>query len=313
MTPEIDILQVPDAWKVVEGFPQPDWKLIGQYIRATAGEDHLKEAWHKASLQWLGVIKEKLGPGHLIFESPNFLLLSTKTKNSAIYVLNVAENALKRIRDDLKDLAWRWEHGKHAIIIIEDVDEYYHYISHFYSEEGDFATSGGIFIGSGYCHTVLALHTDYTLTLIHELTHLCVSPLQIPRWLNEGLATTTEARVVGRRASRLDDEIFERHTAYWNKQTIQDFWSGKSFRTPGEPSELSYSLAEILVDNVRTDCGPDFHPFVRDAKIEDGGEAAALQHLGASLNEVAITFLGEGDWTPALNEPQPDNESSPAT
>ena len=300
MNSEIDILQLPNAWQVVEGFPQPDWKLIGEHIRQTTDKEHLKEAWNKASCQWLGVIKEKLGPDNAIFESHNFLLLSKKSKISATYLLNVAENALVQIRNDLKELAWRWEFGKHAIIIFENPDEYYRYISYFYPEEGEFITSAGIFLNRGYCHTALSLQKDYTRTLIHELTHLSVAHLKIPRWLNEGLATTTEEKVTGLMSHRLDGEIFEQHKAHWNHDTIQDFWNGKSFHMPGEPSKLSYSLAEILVKNLRSDFGSDVHRFVLAAKYGDAGESAALEHLGVSLNEVAATFLGDGDWTPAI-------------
>ncbi|MGB8352411.1 MAG: hypothetical protein WCD79_00835 [Chthoniobacteraceae bacterium] len=298
MNPDIDILQLPNAWQVVEGFPQPDWKLIGDHIRQTAEPEHLKEAWDKASLQWLGVIKEKLGPDNLIFGSQNFLLLSKKSKISATYLLNVAENALVQIRNDLKDLAWRWEFGRHAIIIFEDLDEYYRYISHFYPDEGEFITSAGIFLNRGYCHTAMSYQKDYTLTLIHELTHLSVAHLSIPRWLNEGLATSTEEKVTGRMSHRLDGETLDQHEAYWNHDTIQDFWSGKSFRIAGDPSKLSYGLAEILVNNMRSDFGSDVHRFVLAAKRDDAGESAALEHLGVSLGEVAATFLGDGDWTP---------------
>jgi len=301
MTTDIDILQLPDAWQVVEGFPQPDWKLIGEHIRQTADQEHLKEAWDKASLQWLGVIKEKLGPDNMIFGSQNFLLLSKKSKISATYLLNVAENSLVSIRNDLKELAWRWEFGKHAIIIFEDLDEYYRYISYFYPDEGEFITSAGIFLNRGYCHTAMSIQRDYTRTLIHELTHLSVAHLKVPRWLNEGLATTTEEKVTGLMSYRINEETLKQHQEYWNHDTIQDFWSGKSFGTVGDPSKLSYGLAEILVNNMRSDFGSDVHLFVLAAKYEDAGESAALEHLGVSLNEVAATFLGDGDWTPTIS------------
>ena len=298
MNTDIDILQLPNAWQIVEGFPQPDWKLIGEYIRQMADPENLKEAWDKASLQWLGVLKAKRGPDYAISESSNFLLLTNKSKNNALHMLSVAEDILARIRADLKDLAWHWEFGRYAIVTFEDLEEYYLYIAYLDAEGDESATSGGILPDPGYCHTALFLHTVYEPDLVRELARLSVSHLAIPRWLHAGLMASTGDKITRRMSYNLDGEILELHRAYWNHDTIQDFWSGKSFTAPGDPSMLSFGLAEVLVNNMRSDFGSDVHRFVLAAKRDDAGESAALEHLGVSLSEVAATFLGDGDWTP---------------
>ena len=300
----IDILNIENAWKVAEDFPRPDWKCIREYIQQNYLPSEHPALWHQAAMQWVRAIRYILGGDYRISQSPNFIVLTTKTPESAKYVLQVCENAIRKIRDLLGDLAWRWTNGKHVIFMFEDVDLYYRYISYFYAPEGEFSQSGGMFLSRGYSHTALPPTRDYVPTIIHELTHLSLRHLQIPLWLNEGLAMNTENAVIGRSGIRLDGDLAASHETYWNAETIQDFWSGKSFSHP-DASKLSYSLAQALFANMQTDCG-DLHDFIKDAKPSDAGESSAKTHLGVTLNEVAASFLGEGDWTPRPPQPVPD-------
>jgi hypothetical protein len=43
----------------------------------------------------------------------------------------------------------------------------------------------------------------------------------------------------------IDHDARDRHLSFWNAENIQRFWAGKSFYEPGEPNELSYSLAQF--------------------------------------------------------------------
>jgi hypothetical protein len=292
----IDIMDIKDAWKTVEGFVYPDWRVIGEYIKLNYPLSEHSAIWRQASLQWVGAIRDALGSEYKIHQSENFVILTTKTPNNAKFLLNVCENALTKIRAILGALAWHWTNGKHVVLMFEDLELYYGYISHFYPDKGEFSGSGGIFIHRGYCHTALPPSRDAVPALIHELTHLSLVQLRIPLWLNEGLAMNTEDDVNGRNLIRLDKEMIALHEAHWNAETIQDFWSGKSFSQP-DASKMSYSLAQILVENLQSDY-PNLEDFIKEAKASDAGESSARQHLGVSLSVVASTFLGEGDWTP---------------
>jgi hypothetical protein len=294
----IDILNLEGAWKEEEGFRHPDWEIVSNFIKSTVPVGEQPDAWKVVSRQWVGVIKKSLGIEYVIYQSKNFLLLTVKSPESAKYWLTVAEHALLRIRDYLGELAWRWTNGKHVMLFFDDLDHYYRYISYFYPEEGQFAASGGIFLSRGYCHSAYPPQRDYTAPLVHELTHLSLVGLRVPTWLNEGLAVTTEFAVSGIKAIPLTREEFEKHREYWNKISIQNFWSGKSFSQPDQGSELSYSLAEVLVGNISEEHPQTFHAFVQSAKLGDGGEAAAREYLEISLGDVAAAFLGDGEWAP---------------
>jgi len=308
----LDILQLTEAWQPYAGFPQPDWKIIRDTINRTFPEAARADAWNDACLQWLGAIRHALGADtYHLFESTNFVLLTVAEKSAAKDNLLTCENALVRLRHRLGPLAWRWTHGKHAVLMFDDVDAYYRYISFFYPEEGEFSGSEASFLNRGYCHTAVSPMRYPMPALIHELTHLCLAHLRIPRWLNEGLATTTTIAIGGTRSHAVDRDVMEQHETFWNSDTIQDFWNGKSFHTI-DGNRVSYSLAQILVDNMQNDY-KSFPDFVKDAKFFDGGEASALAHLGDSLGTVAAVFLGAGDWAPRPNTrqdtPQDSNSS----
>jgi len=133
--------------------------------------------------------------------------------------------------------------------------------------------------------------------LAHELTHNCVVHLKLPLWLNEGLAEMFERTVADARDPVLDYDLKERHLAFWNSETIQEFWSGISFQKPGDSNQLSYSLAQIVLSLLLEKPG-DWGSFLKQAQWGDAGQTAAMDCLGTDLGEVMSTFLGEGDWRP---------------
>ena len=133
--------------------------------------------------------------------------------------------------------------------------------------------------------------------LVHELVHNSVVHLRLPLWLNEGLAVVLDRAAAVWRQTILDHDLRDRHLAYWNAENIQKFWSGVSFGDPGDSNELSYSLAEIVV-NLLVGQSKEFGAFLKQAHWDDAGQTAALDVLGADLGQTAGTFLGDGNWRP---------------
>ena len=127
--------------------------------------------------------------------------------------------------------------------------------------------------------------------------HNCVAHFPLPLWLNEGLAVVFDRTVALGRQPILDSELRDRHLAFWNEESIQKFWAGVSFREPGDSNELSYSLAEILV-NLLLSQSKGFGDFVKHADWHDAGQTGALDFLGSDLGQIAGTFLGDGTWRP---------------
>ena len=292
-----DLRGVHDFWRCEEGIHHPDWQKIAKLIgQRTTTTDEREAAWHHAALQWLDRLKDEIGAGCRLGESCHFLLVSAKSTASVRYFLGQCEAALLHLRARLGEAAWRWPHGKHAVVMFEDEDTYYRYISHFHADGGAYGTSSGMCLRrNGYCHTVLAPTKDALPVLVHELTHLCLTTRRLPLWLEEGLATSFERDLTGGGPS-INKESIARQRIYWDRDSIQRFWTGESFRV-GDERELSYGLAEHLV----TLLAREFRvlgPFILAADREDAGQAAARLHLGLDLSDVAAAFLGEGDWQP---------------
>ena len=301
-------------------FVRPDWGALSTFIEQHVPREEQNQAWDDAVELWTAALAENLGGDYRLTKSQRFICLSDRDEATTQWMVRFAERAEQKIRGVLRELAWGREH-KHVFLALTDEDDYDSYVSQFYSE-GTFATSIGVQIRTGLPHIVLHFieAREALTTLAHELSHACVSHLPMPNWLDEGVAVTLQRFIgdvpppeslstvqavwniqSGWTPPVLWDELADRHHAFWNEQTIQSFWAGTSFFEPGDASELSYSLAEILLHLIAQDYG-NWLDFLARAHRDDAGQTAALDCFGLGLGEVAGTFLGEGDWRPVRQE-----------
>jgi len=114
--------------------------------------------------------------------------------------------------------------------------------------------------------------------------------LELPLWLEEGIAVSTERQVAitGRDDS---DAVATRgnHRAFRNAERFQEFWSGQSFDGTDMARALSRDLARTIVERLRKE--PSFVEFVTNASRDDGGAAAALGLLKQGLCAIAAAAL----------------------
>ena len=102
------------------------------------------------------------------------------------------------------------------------------------------------------------------------------------------------------------EELQAKHRAFWNKLTIQRFWSGQSFLQSGIGNLLSYDLAFHIVGLAARESTP-FRRFAVSATRADAGSAAAMAQLGYPLPNLVEAVLGPGSWEPRPGE-WPDGE-----
>ncbi len=319
-TPEfIQPAALADAFIFAEGFHRADWNHVRAWIETNVSVSDQEVAWNEAALLWVTKLREDLGGDYFVLQSRQTILLCDQPRETARWLLDYASRAAATIEEQLRETAWRGTFGKDVVLVFSDQDDYYQYLAH-HSPDGEQAASGGVCIHSGYPHIALPWHDEFEAanTIVHELTHDCLAHLPLPLWLNEGVAVTLQKAIAppSRALAQSDqsalfaaainwqspimwDELAERHFAFWTEENIQSFWAGTSFFEPGDPNELSYSLAEVFVKLLteRSD-GRTFRAFLETAHQDDAGQAAAMDILGVDLGDIAGTFLGGGQWRP---------------
>ena len=294
----LDLGQFEATFSFEEGFSRPNWSLIRKAIGNAATSEDLDTAWIEAVIQWVLRLQHDLGGEYRVRCFNEFILLSAQALGDASQLLRFAQETLERIHSALKEAAWNWEHGKHVILLFTEDDDYFQYVSFFY-QDGIHPASGACLIHQEYVHIAAFLGdgSQIRTMLAHELAHNSVVHLGLPLWLNEGLAVLFQRTASDWQGQVLEGDLLDRHRAYWKTDTIQKFWVGVSFGEPGEPNELSYGLAEILV-RLLLERQEQFRAFLQQAKWEDAGQTAALDCFGQDLGQIAGTFLGEGNWRP---------------
>jgi hypothetical protein len=315
---QTDLGAVQDAFEVHDGFSRPKWKCIYDVVSHAENDLSLRERWEEVVLQWLARVRRELGGRYHVTRNKHFACLTALPAAQARDFMGFAGTGHVEISERLAGLAWRDTPGPHVVLLFEEEDDYFEYVGYF--EHGEvLPDSLGMHFGQGYPHTAIrsAGARQDGLTLIHELTHHCLTHLPIPLWLNEGVAQRLQRGIAGVYVPRTGqgpaqtywadvsgwapplmwDELAERHHAFWTEESIQGFWAGTTFHEGGDRSQLSYSLAEVIV-HLLSDDRESFLHFLSRAHYDDAGQTAAFECFGASLGEIAATFLGEGNWRP---------------
>lgn len=296
--------------KLHEGYPILDWKTIRAWVDSL-DEKRRAEAWTACERAWLLHFRDALGKDHRLDESDSAAIVSSLAPNVARAALEFMARTARRIGAVLEGIVQTAPWGKDILIVFDGEETYYRYVSYYYPDSGEFASSGGMHLDAGCQHfvTVKGELQQLEATIVHEMTHASLAQLPLPLWLNEGLAVNTERRLAGapRLALGAADRMHERLRRFWSVVSIQDFWSGASFHQPGEANELSYELARILVEQLAARWAP-FRDFVLRANRSDAGAAAARDCLGLDLGG-AVTALLERE-TPRSWSPDPSKWKS---
>ena len=235
-------------WLSGTSLPIPDWSQQSW----PEGVDDAVLHRHANGLAgaWLDANVSALPEGYARAESENFMLLSAMLPRDTAVLLDYLERSRTRVLRTLPGIAAAHGFGKSIVMVFAGEERYYQYVSHYGSASSEpEAYSGGMFIDSGYGHFVFAQGPFETMepVVVHELTHCLVRHLQIPAWLNEGLAVNTEHRFVPARPRYRSNELQYMFSQFWDASTIQEFWSGKSFLRPDDGQPLSYELAKHMV------------------------------------------------------------------
>ena len=285
--------------KEVDGLPRPNWESIFDDVEKNHNESDPHELWCNIARSWVSRLASKLPDNYSTHETENFIVLTSESDKYVTLFQDFLERTLKKILSILPGIASDDGYGKHVVLLFGDIDHYYSYIFHFYSDDLEYGLSSGLYINNGYGHFALPCRElGYVETVAsHEMTHALVSHLPLPTWLNEGIAVNIENMITGSSPLEMNEEMYQKHLSFWSEREIQEFWSGDAFYRSDEGQELSYHLAQFSV-NALSKGYDDFIQFVNKANFSDGGETAAEEVYEGSLGNLIHQFFGEGEWAP---------------
>lgn len=287
------------------GVPVLDWVALTEWAQRSDTPEAAAAAVDQGRRAWLLHLRDALGPGIDLHTSDDTYILSTLEPKVVEATAQYVSKARRRIARVLGDLAHFPPNERSIVIVLDTEEDYYNYVSIYYPSEGEFAFSGGMYIHAGCPHFVVVRADLSTIepVIVHELTHSALVHLQLPKWLDEGLAVNTEHRVAGARPRLYTpQELHRMHLRFWNAERIQEFWSGASFDRTDDGNLLSYELARIIVEQLAKEWD-SFARFVASASEDDAGASAALSHLGIRLGSCAAALLAiesDASWEPDL-------------
>ena len=250
-----------------------------------------KYSWCK---KWCEISNKKLS----IYQSDNFIMLSHDIESRNENLLKFAENACDHIYEIIGDQLVGIP-GKILIFHINE-DDYIAMENLLYDDSTEGVLSGGMFVNSIIPYMIFHSRKDQILpdsTLAHELTHALLSGNQIPIWLDEALACSLQKSISGYNYCDWSLEKGLQNISYWDEKSIQQFWTGESFKID-KSQDYSYLLAQGLLNIIIRENKDNLKNFISKAKFDDSGEQAALECFGVSLGEIANRYMGEGPWQP---------------
>ena len=279
------------------GVPILDWEALDQWA---GGNAHAIELGRRA---WLLHLRDAMATSAHLHETTDAWVLSSFTPRAARSAAAYVADTRKRIARLLDGLAEFPADARSILVVFDNLDDYYKYVSNYHPDSGEFAFSGGMYINYGCPHfvTVHAPLSTIEPVIAHEMTHSALAHLELPLWLDEGIAVTTEHQLcASNRHARDSVEIIGRHLGFWNAERIQEFWTGRSFHRTDDGNELSYDLARSIVQLLGREW-PTFVEFAANASRDDGGSAAASGILKLDLGDIAAAALNvdrQSGWRP---------------
>lgn len=277
------------------GMPRIDWERLFAMLDTEALQ--APQTLPLLADLWLERLRDGGPPGGRIVTSPHFVAVAWRPQEVAERVLQSAERHRKGILRYLRKIARDLSPLQLPLLLFADYERYLDYTADGDPDDGEIATSGGMFVADGFPHVVLPNRSFEVeeVTLAHELTHAHLSHLDLPTWLNEGFATTLEDTLLGRGATLSSDAV-KRHRGYWDESTIQGFWSGAGFRDP-DGQELCYQLAKVLLRSLAKDY-ERLAQFAFSAQRDDAGNGAFQAVFRRGLETLPAGLLGPGPWQP---------------
>jgi hypothetical protein len=303
--PNIEVMpmKVPDRdewFPISDDLPRPDWLAILEWLDNIVVANDRNAAVEQITAHWLRRLAQALGDGHVLHETEHYFCITTRDASTLKATVEVLDKAREYVLHTLGKAAGIRHVRKLIIMRLSSEDAV---CTVWESVQTNSPLASRFFTPGMWPRLFCAMRktSDEHRHLVGGVIEHLLSYLSLPCWLLSALGQSLRADLLGGRFAVLDETTYALHERCWNAQTIQEFWSGKTFYD-SEWLGLSSNLAAVLLDIIRRELHPDYakvQRFIQTASYDDGGEAAAQRFFGISLGEIAGVFLGEDiDWTP---------------
>ncbi len=294
--PTVSRQEIEHVWHRPGGMPRVDWLLANAWIQRKRDASS-PEAWRRAVMAaCLDEVRDTLETDHRRWRSRNVEGLAPCDSRIGKRVTDVAEEAYVVLRRDLQKIRGEHEIPPIAIALIAPTSAYIDFTDSYFPDEGEFATSGGLYLNEGDdAIALIAVNASTThalaQTIVHELTHHALRGSRLPLWAEEGLTQMMEERVTRVPNFELSRTMQARQQQRWDESTIDEFIGGAAFSSPEDDTqELAYHLAQWIVRGELTRRPDDFFRFLRDCRDRPANVACKLA-LGAPPAEVVLSAL----------------------
>ncbi len=294
--PTFDRSQITSFLSTHHGLPQMDWGALAAWIAHTSPDPSTHADLRRAAAAaWLDELRDALPEDHRRWRTARVEGLAPLDPRVSQRTAKAANNAFTVIERALAPIRGTPPIPPIAVVALATRESYYSFQTR-ESDEGESATSGGVYINDGpdsFPLIVLPVQVRHSIedTIAHELTHHALHGAGLPLWIEEGLTQMMEERVTGRTDFRINAEMLSRQRDHWLDGELDTFLSGSGFSSPhGDEQELSYHLSQLVVRGLLSRDAARFFAFARACKITDADDAAAT-HLGDSLHGIVEESL----------------------
>jgi hypothetical protein len=281
---------------VEHGMPQIDWGAVETWI-GRRNEEPAKHAGLRraAAAAWLDEVRDALKEDHRRWRHEQVEGLGPMEGDAAIRIARGTDGAIATVTRALSRIRGPEPIPPIALVALATTESYYSFVSHFHPEEGEWGTSGGMYINDGPdSFPVIALPTNLKWaleqTIAHELTHHALRGVELPLWVEEGITQMMEERVTGVPNFKLDREMLERHRERWLESEMATFLSGEAFSSAEEDTqELAYHLSQLVVRGLLDKDAEKFFAFARGCR--QGERESMEKELGTTAEEIVERAL----------------------
>jgi len=255
---------------------------------------------NKSLEEWKQEVSREVNTNFHLSESEYFCLLVPHDyeKSGTRLLHESAERTFLTLSRMLKGIVPKKRGDRFRIVLFDNSSSYKQYLlSHYPNSDIESVSPEGTLVQSSDVPPHIALpQQDLGLTesvIAHELTRLCLSPLRLPVWIEEGIALLVEHELTGLQPPPIDPESLKKLREYWSPENSEQFWSGAGFYEVGDISAVCRATAELIIYAILKQYSYEqFRDFVQNAKYEDSGDQSAANNLGLNLGDIFVGALG---------------------